>query len=139
MKGGIASFVVALERFISKHPDHDGSIGVILTSDEEGEAVFGTKEVVSELTRRGTVVDMCIVGEPSSISSTGDTVKVGRRGSLGGELMIHGIQGHVAYVQQITDCSVLLVSFLQNRSALNCQSSRSQNTVFYHPQIPASF
>jgi len=97
MKGGIASFVVALERFLSKHPDHEGSIGVILTSDEEGEAVFGTKEVVSELTRRGTVVDMCIVGEPSSISTTGDTVKVGRRGSLGGELMIHGIQGHVAY------------------------------------------
>lgn len=97
MKGGIASFLVGLESFLSKFPDHRGSIGVLLTSDEEGEAKYGTKEVVSELTRRGTVIDMCIVGEPSSTEKTGDIVKVGRRGSLGGELTIHGIQGHVAY------------------------------------------
>ena len=97
MKGGIASFLVALDRFLAKHPVHDGSIGVLLTSDEEGEAIYGTKEVVSELTRRGTVVDMAIVGEPASSEITGDIVKVGRRGSLGGELTIHGIQGHVAY------------------------------------------
>ena len=97
MKGGIASFIVALESFMSKYPNHKGSIGMLLTSDEEGEALHGTKEVMSELSRRGIVVDMCIVGEPSSSETTGDTVKVGRRGSLGGELTIHGIQGHVAY------------------------------------------
>jgi len=97
MKGGIASFLVGLESFLSKYPEHEGSIGVLLTSDEEGEALYGTKEVVSELTRRGTVIDMCIVGEPSSTDNIGDIVKVGRRGSLGGELTIHGIQGHVAY------------------------------------------
>jgi len=97
MKGGIASFLVGLESFLSKCPDHEGSVGVLLTSNEEGEAIYGTKEVVSELTRRGTVIDMCIVGEPSSTEKTGDIIKVGRRGSLGGELTIHGIQGHVAY------------------------------------------
>jgi len=97
MKGGIASWIVALERFVAAHPDHNGSIGVLLTSDEEGPAIHGTKEVVAELTRRGTVIDMGIVGEPSSKEATGDTVKVGRRGSLGGELTIIGIQGHVAY------------------------------------------
>jgi succinyl-diaminopimelate desuccinylase len=97
MKGGIASFIVALQRFIENHPDHGGSIGIILTSDEEGKARWGTREVISELTKRGITVDMCIVGEPSSIEKLGDIVKVGRRGSLSGELTILGIQGHVAY------------------------------------------
>ena len=97
MKGGIASFVVALERFVEKHPEHTGSIGVLLTSDEEGKAEHGTRDVLGELEKRGTKIDMCIVGEPSSLEVTGDVVKVGRRGSLSGELTILGIQGHVAY------------------------------------------
>eukprot|EP00977_Amphora_coffeiformis_P016298 scaffold4990_cov176-Amphora_coffeaeformis.AAC.15 len=97
MKGGIASFVTAVEEFVAKHPDHGGSIGVLLTSDEEGDAVHGTKLVVEELASRGITIDMGIVGEPSSTNTTGDVVKVGRRGSLGGNLTIHGIQGHVAY------------------------------------------
>lgn len=97
MKGGVASFVVAVERFVKEHPQHAGSIGILLTSDEEGEARWGTKEVISELQQRGVSIDMAIVGEPSSIDQLGDVVKVGRRGSLGGELVIHGIQGHVAY------------------------------------------
>jgi succinyl-diaminopimelate desuccinylase len=97
MKGGIASMVVALENFIAEHPDHTQSIGVILTSDEEGKAEFGTKLVVHELTQRGITIDMGIVGEPSSSDKIGDAIKIGRRGSLGGELTIKGIQGHVAY------------------------------------------
>jgi succinyl-diaminopimelate desuccinylase len=97
MKGGIASFVVALERFIHEHENHAGTIGVLVTSDEEGEARWGTREVVKELTRRKIEIDMCVVGEPSSTNQTGDVVKIGRRGSLSGDLMIHGIQGHVAY------------------------------------------
>jgi succinyl-diaminopimelate desuccinylase len=97
MKGGLASFVVAAERFVTKYPHYRGSIGLLLTSDEEGEARWGTQEVISELMRRGVSIDMGIVGEPSSIEQLGDVVKVGRRGSLGGELVIHGIQGHVAY------------------------------------------
>jgi succinyl-diaminopimelate desuccinylase len=97
MKGGVASFVVAVERFVARYPDHFGSIGLLLTSDEEGTARWGTKEVMSELGHRGETIDFCIVGEPTSHKQCGDTIKVGRRGSLSGELTIHGTQGHVAY------------------------------------------
>ena len=97
MKGGVAAFVTAVERFVEAHPDHQGSIGFLITSDEEGPAKHGTREVVKELKRRGTAIDMCIVGEPSSQYVLGDIIKVGRRGSLSGELIIKGIQGHIAY------------------------------------------
>ena len=97
MKGGVACFVVACERFVARHPEHAGSIGVLLTSDEEGLAKFGTRKVISELIRRGEVIDMCIVGEPTSHALCGDTIKVGRRGSLSGVLTVYGTQGHVAY------------------------------------------
>ena len=97
MKGGIASFIVALEDFLHLNPDHHGSIGIILTSDEEGPAKFGTKLVVQELMQAGINIDMSIVGEPSSKDKVGDTIKIGRRGSLGGDLLINGIQGHIAY------------------------------------------
>lgn len=100
MKGGIAAFVVALEDFLELNPDHPGSIGIILTSDEEGPAKFGTKLVVNELTQAGITIDMSIVGEPSSRDKVGDTIKIGRRGSIGGDLIIKGIQGHVAYPHQ---------------------------------------
>lgn len=100
MKGGIASFLVALEDFISSHPNHSYSIGVIITSDEEGKAEYGTKMVVEELLRRGIHINMAIIGEPSSYETVGDFIKIGRRGSLGGELTIKGIQGHVAYPHQ---------------------------------------
>lgn len=97
MKGGIAAWLIGLRSFVEKHPNHKGTIGIILTSDEEGDAVHGTKMVVEELVRRGIVIDEAIVGEPSSTFTTGDMLKVGRRGSLGGDLTIFGIQGHVAY------------------------------------------
>ena len=100
MKGGIAAFIVALEDFLQLNPDHSGSIGIILTSDEEGPAKFGTKLVVQELTKAGIEIDMTIVGEPSSRDKVGDAIKIGRRGSVGGDLIIKGIQGHVAYPHQ---------------------------------------
>ena len=100
MKGGVAAFVVALEDFLQLNPDHSGSIGIILTSDEEGPAKFGTKLVVNELTQAGISIDMGIIGEPSSRDRVGDTIKIGRRGSIGGDLVIQGIQGHVAYPNQ---------------------------------------
>eukprot|EP00984_Skeletonema_dohrnii_P038507 scaffold41796_cov133-Skeletonema_dohrnii-CCMP3373.AAC.1 len=100
MKGGIAAFIVALEDFLHLNPNYAGSIGIILTSDEEGPAKFGTKLVVQELTRAGITIDMGIVGEPSSRDKVGDTIKIGRRGSIGGDLIIKGIQGHVAYPHQ---------------------------------------
>ncbi|CDT86179.1 Succinyl-diaminopimelate desuccinylase [Vibrio coralliirubri] len=97
MKGSLASMVVAVEQFIAKHPDHTGSIGFLITSDEEGPFINGTVRVVEALMARGENIDMCIVGEPSSTEFVGDVVKNGRRGSITGDLTIKGTQGHVAY------------------------------------------
>ncbi|MDF3055121.1 MAG: succinyl-diaminopimelate desuccinylase [Gammaproteobacteria bacterium] len=97
MKGGLAAMLVACARFLSVYPDHSGSIAFLVTSDEEGPAIDGTKKVIEHLTSRGEKFDYCIVGEPSSDAQLGDTIKVGRRGSLGGKLMIYGKQGHIAY------------------------------------------
>jgi len=97
MKSSIAAFVVAAEEFAAAHPGHEGSIGLLITSDEEGPAVDGTVIVCNELTARGEQLDYCIVGEPTSGDVLGDTCKNGRRGSLSGRLTVKGIQGHVAY------------------------------------------
>lgn len=97
MKASLAAFIVAIENFIDQHQQHHGSIGLLITSDEEGIATDGTAKVVDWLNGQGKQIDYCIVGEPSSVSAIGDTIKVGRRGSLSGTLRIHGIQGHVAY------------------------------------------
>lgn len=97
MKGSLAAFVTACERFVAAHPDHRGSIALLLTSDEEGPAVNGTVKVVETLLARGERIDLCVVGEPSSSARCGDVVKVGRRGSLNGRLRVFGEQGHVAY------------------------------------------
>ncbi len=97
MKGSLAAMVIATERFVRKHPDHRGSIAYLITSDEEGPAVDGTVRVVETLQARGEKIDWCLVGEPSSTQRLGDVVKNGRRGSLGARLLVHGIQGHVAY------------------------------------------
>jgi succinyl-diaminopimelate desuccinylase len=97
MKGSLAAFVTSIEKFVTAHPDHNGSIALLLTSDEEGIAVDGTVRVVEALQARGEKLDYCIVGEPTSVSKTGDTIKNGRRGSLSGTLTVKGVQGHIAY------------------------------------------
>ena len=99
MKSGLAAMVTATEEFVTAHPDHRGAIAFLITSDEEGPSVDGTKRVVEALKARGETIDWCIVGEPSSDKAVGDTIKIGRRGSLSGRLTVHGVQGHVAYPQ----------------------------------------
>ncbi len=97
MKGSLAAFVTAIEDFLAKHPQHKGSIGLLITSDEEGPSINGTVKVMEWLKQQGKKIDYCIVGEPSSVKTLGDTIKKGRRGSLGGRLTVKGKQGHVAY------------------------------------------
>lgn len=99
MKSGLAAMVTAVEEFVGAHPYHRGSIAFLITSDEEGPSVDGTRRVVEVLKARRERIDWCLVGEPSSESRLGDMVKIGRRGSLSGRLTVHGIQGHVAYPQ----------------------------------------
>ncbi len=97
MKGSLAAFVTAIEGFVAGHPEHAGSIALLLTSDEEGIATDGTVRVVEALAERDERLDYCIVGEPTSVAKTGDTIKNGRRGSLSGKLTVKGVQGHIAY------------------------------------------
>ncbi len=112
MKGAVAAMVVALETFVQQHPDHPGEIGLLLTSDEEGEAVDGTVRVAEELKRRGTWPDHCLVGEPSSQDKLGDTVRIGRRGSLYVRLTVHGIQGHTAFPENLDNPVHRIAPFL---------------------------
>ncbi|MDR5897763.1 succinyl-diaminopimelate desuccinylase [Halomonas vilamensis] len=97
MKGSLAAMVTAVERFVAAHPNHDGRIAFLITSDEEGPAIDGTRAVVEHLREAHDRLDYCIVGEPSSTTRLGDVIKNGRRGSLGGVLHVKGVQGHVAY------------------------------------------
>ena len=97
MKSSLAAFVVAIAAFVTAHPDHPGSIAVLFTSDEEGPATDGTVRVVEALAQRGERMDYCIVGEPTCVSRVGDMIKNGRRGSLSADLVVKGVQGHVAY------------------------------------------
>lgn len=97
MKGSLAAMVTACERFVADHPNHQGRIAFLLTSDEEGPAVNGTVKVMETLGARNDYIDWCIVGEPSSTKTLGDVVKNGRRGSLNADITIKGVQGHVAY------------------------------------------
>ena len=99
MKSGLAAMVTAAEAFVAAHPRHPGSMAFLITSDEEGPSVDGTRRVVEELRTRGQRIDWCVVGEPSSEKVTGDMIKIGRRGSLSGRLTVHGVQGHIAYPQ----------------------------------------
>ncbi|WP_094752043.1 succinyl-diaminopimelate desuccinylase [Psychromonas sp. CD1] len=97
MKGGIATFMIAVEQFIQQHADHQGSIAMLITSDEEGPFINGTTRVIDCLEKRNEKIDYCIVGEPSSTNQVGDVIKNGRRGSLTADVQIIGTQGHVAY------------------------------------------
>jgi succinyl-diaminopimelate desuccinylase len=99
MKSGLAAMLTATEEFVATHPRHQGSIAFLITSDEEGPSVDGTRRVAEILAARGERLSYCLVGEPSSEVSIGDTIKVGRRGSLSGRLTVHGVQGHIAYPQ----------------------------------------
>jgi len=100
MKVGVAAMTTAAERFVATSPDHRGSLALLFTSDEEGAGIDGTKAVVRELQARGERIDACIVGEPTSVSRLGDTIKNGRRGSLNGVLTVKGVQCHIAYPER---------------------------------------
>ncbi len=97
MKGSVAAFVVALEDFVAAHPGHAGTIALLLTSDEEGDAIDGVRRVAETFRARGQRIDWCVTGEPSSKERLGDLLRIGRRGTLSGTLTVRGIQGHVAY------------------------------------------
>ena len=97
MKTSLAAFITSIEEFVTEHPNHLGSIGLLITSDEEAAAINGTVKVVEVLKARGELIDYCIVGEPTSNKVVGDMIKNGRRGSLSGKLVIKGVQGHIAY------------------------------------------
>jgi succinyl-diaminopimelate desuccinylase len=97
MKGSVAAFVVAAERFAAAHPDHPGRLALLLTSDEEGDAIDGVRRVARLFRERGERLDWCVTGEPSSTAKLGDLLRVGRRGSLTATLTVRGVQGHVAY------------------------------------------
>ncbi len=97
MKGSVAAFVIAAEQYLAAHPDHAGTLAVLLTSDEEGDAIDGVRHVAKVFAERGQGIDWCITGEPSSTDTLGDLLRVGRRGSLTGTLHVKGVQGHVAY------------------------------------------
>ena len=97
MKGSVAAMVTAIERFVGRHPEHGGCVALLVTSDEEGPSVNGVRRVMETLARRGERIDWCLVGEPSSTDRLGDTVKIGRRGSLSATIAVRGIQGHIAY------------------------------------------
>ena len=100
MKGSVAAMVVAIERFVNAHPAHAGTVGLLLTSDEEGVALHGVREVVGHFEATGQRIDACVVGEPSAKAVLGDLIRVGRRGSLSGTLTVRGVQGHVAYPEK---------------------------------------
>ncbi|NJO16021.1 MAG: succinyl-diaminopimelate desuccinylase [Thioploca sp.] len=129
MKGSLAAMVIACERFIQAYPDHAGSIGLLLTSDEEGIAVNGTVKVINYLQTKGEQITWCLVGEPSSVNRLGDTIKNGRRGSLNGHLIIHGVQGHVAYPHQADNPIHRFAPLLKTL----CETQWDQGNEFFPP------
>ena len=129
MKGSLAAMITATERFTQKYPDHKGSIAYLITSDEEGPAVDGTVKVIDTLEVRGEKIDWCLVGEPSSTKHIGDVVKNGRRGSHGCRLLVHGIQGHVAYPHLTTNPVHLAAPALAELAAIEWD----QGNEFFPP------
>jgi succinyl-diaminopimelate desuccinylase len=129
MKGSLAAMVVAAERFVARVPEHAGRIAFMLTSDEEGPATDGTVRIVQHLRDNAIKLDWCIVGEPSSHLRLGDTVRVGRRGSLNGRLKVHGVQGHVAYPERTDNPVHRALAALAELAA----RSWDQGNAFYPP------
>ncbi len=119
MKSSVAAFVVATEMFLHENPSHSGSIAFLLTSDEEGPSVDGTARVVERMKARGERIDYCIVGEPTCVSTLGDMIKNGRRGSLSGRLTVRGLQGHIAYPQLARNPIHLLAPALAELAAMH--------------------
>ncbi len=113
MKSSIAAFVAAISNFIENYSDFKGSISLLITGDEEGVAINGTKKVVKYLKKRKEKIDFCLVGEPTNPSKLGEMIKIGRRGSMNGRLTITGVQGHVAYPQRANNPSTALVQILK--------------------------
>ncbi len=113
MKSSIAAFVAAISNFIENYSDFKGSISLLVTGDEEGVAINGTKKVVEYLKKRKEKIDFCLVGEPTNPSKLGEMIKIGRRGSMNGRLTITGIQGHVAYPHRANNPSTALVQILK--------------------------
>jgi succinyl-diaminopimelate desuccinylase len=122
MKSSIAAFVLAAEAFVAERPGHAGSIALLITSDEEGPSVDGTVRVVQRLRERGEKIDFCIVGEPSSVNTLGDTIKNGRRGSLSGKLTVRGVQGHIAYPHLVKNPILMLAPALAELGAMQWDS-----------------
>ena len=112
MKGAVAAMVVAAEDLVREHPGHKGQIGILLTSDEEGDAVDGVKRVAEILSQRDSAPDFCLVGEPSNLQKMGDTIRIGRRGSIHARLQVHGIQGHSAFPDALDNPVHRLAGFL---------------------------
>ena len=113
MKSSIAAFVAAISNFIENYSDFKGSISLLVTGDEEGVAINGTKKVVEYLKKRKEKIDFCLVGEPTNPSKLGEMIKIGRRGSMNGRLTITGVQGHVAYPHRANNPSTALVQILK--------------------------
>ena len=113
MKSSIAAFVSAVSNFIENYPNFSGSISLLITGDEEGVAINGTKKVVEYLKKRKEKIDFCLVGEPTNPSKLGEMIKIGRRGSMNGRLTIIGMQGHVAYPHRANNPSTALVQILK--------------------------
>ncbi len=113
MKSSIAAFVSAVSDFLSKNKEFNGSISLLITGDEEGDAVNGTKKVVEYLKKRREKINFCLVGEPTNPNILGEMIKIGRRGSLTGKLIIFGLQGHVAYPQRANNPSTIIVKILK--------------------------
>ena len=118
MKSSIASFVAAVNKFLNANRNFNGSISLLITGDEEGDAVNGTKKVVEYLKKKRERIDFCLVGEPTNPNRLGEMIKIGRRGSLTGKLKIYGLQGHVAYPNRANNPSTIIVNILQELKAI---------------------
>lgn len=129
MKSSLVAMIVAAERFLQAASVFDGSIAFLITSDEEGLAQDGTKKVMQALAERGERIDWCVVGEPSSSKALGDTVRIGRRGSLNGRLTVNGVQGHAAYPEQAENPVTRFAPVLQEL----CETRWDEGTEYFPP------
>lgn len=126
MKGSLAAMITALEKFLDDTPNPAGTLGMLITSDEEADAINGTARVMDTLMAQGTAIDMCIIGEPSSEQRVGDVIRVGRRGSLGGRLLVKGIQGHVAYTEKAVNPIHKILDVLSDLTRTEWDQGNSQ-------------